>query len=191
VWLLSEWPRDEPGPTKYYLSSLPATTSLRTLVWFGKLRWRIERDYQELKGELGLDHFEGRTWNGFYHQLSDLAGLEMAERVPDEPGALFVVGAIESDQVEVRVEPEIGRSSLYHGDGAGLGAAPTLLSPTVGVEHRGAGREGLDVGLVDREHRDEAVRGRGQRVSALLLLAKVDARVRVPSALSKDLREPS
>lgn len=47
--------------------------------------------------------------------LSDLAGLEMAERVPDELGALFVVGAIESDQVEVRVEPEIGRSSLYHG----------------------------------------------------------------------------
>jgi hypothetical protein len=66
--------------------------------------------------------------------LSDLAGLEMAERVPDELGALFVVGAIESDQVEVRVEPEIGRSSLYHGDGAGLGAAPTLLSHTLGVE---------------------------------------------------------
>lgn len=67
VWLLSEWPRDESAPTKYYLSSLPATTPLRTLVRFGKLRWRIERDYQELKGELGLDHFEGRTWNGFHH----------------------------------------------------------------------------------------------------------------------------
>lgn len=70
VWLLSEWPRDEPAPTKYYLSSLPATTPLRTLVWFGKLRWRIERDYQELKGELGLDHFEGRTWNGFHHHVA-------------------------------------------------------------------------------------------------------------------------
>ena len=70
VWLLSEWPRDEPAPTKYYLSSLPATTSLRTLVRFGKLRWRIERDYQELKGELGLDHFEGRTWNGFHHHVA-------------------------------------------------------------------------------------------------------------------------
>ena len=69
VWLLSEWPRDESTPTKYYLSSLPATTSLRTLVRFGKLRWRIERDYQELKGELGLDHFEGRTWNGFHHHV--------------------------------------------------------------------------------------------------------------------------
>ena len=70
VWLLSEWPRDEPAPTKYYLSSLPATTSLRTLVQFGKLRWRIERDYQELKGELGLDHFEGRTWTGFHHHVA-------------------------------------------------------------------------------------------------------------------------
>lgn len=70
VWLLSEWPREEPAPTKYYLSSLPATTSLRTLVRVGKLRWRIERDYQELKGELGLDHFEGRTWNGFHHHVA-------------------------------------------------------------------------------------------------------------------------
>ncbi len=74
VWLLSEWPRHEPAPTKYYLSSLPATTSRRTLVRFGKLRWRIERDYQELKGELGLDHFEGRTWNGFHHHVALCAG---------------------------------------------------------------------------------------------------------------------
>jgi SRSO17 transposase len=70
VWLLSEWPRDAPEPTKYYLSSLPATTPLRMLVRFGKLRWRIERDYQELKGELGLDHFEGRTWTGFHHHVA-------------------------------------------------------------------------------------------------------------------------
>jgi SRSO17 transposase len=70
VWLLSEWPRSEPTPTKYYLSSLPATASLRSLVRFGKLRWRIERDYQEMKGELGLDHFEGRTWNGFHHHVA-------------------------------------------------------------------------------------------------------------------------
>ena len=70
MWLLSEWPRSEPTPTKYYLSSLPATASLRSLVRFGKLRWRIERDYQEMKGELGLDHFEGRTWNGFHHHVA-------------------------------------------------------------------------------------------------------------------------
>lgn len=70
VWLVSEWPRGETAPTKFYLSSLPGTTPLRTLVRFGKLRWRIERDYQELKGELGLDHFEGRTWTGFHHHVA-------------------------------------------------------------------------------------------------------------------------
>jgi SRSO17 transposase len=70
VWLLSEWPRGETTPTKFYVSSLPAMTPLRTLVRFGKLRWRIERDYQELKGELGLDHFEGRTWAGFHHHVA-------------------------------------------------------------------------------------------------------------------------
>jgi SRSO17 transposase len=70
LWLLSEWPRDETAPTKYYLSSLPITTPLRTLARLAKLRWRVERDYQELKGELGLDHFEGRTWNGFHHHVA-------------------------------------------------------------------------------------------------------------------------
>jgi SRSO17 transposase len=70
VWLVSEWPAGESAPTKFYLSSLPPPTSLRTLVRLGKLRWRIERDYQELKGELGLDHFEGRTWNGFHHHVA-------------------------------------------------------------------------------------------------------------------------
>ena len=70
VWLVSEWPRGETAPTKFYLSSLPGTTPLRTLVRLGKLRWRIERDYQELKGELGLDHFEGRTWAGFHHHVA-------------------------------------------------------------------------------------------------------------------------
>lgn len=69
-WLLIEWPPDEPEPTKYWLSTLPATTSLKKLVDQAKLRWRIERDYQELKGELGLDHYEGRGWRGFHHHAS-------------------------------------------------------------------------------------------------------------------------
>ena len=70
VWLLSEWPRGEATPSKCYLSSLPPKTPLRTLARLAKLRWRIERDYQELKGELGLDHFEGRTWTGFHHHVA-------------------------------------------------------------------------------------------------------------------------
>jgi len=66
-WLLIEWPQGEAEPTKYWLSTLPEDTPLATLVDIAKLRWRIERDYQELKSELGLAHFEGRGWRGFHH----------------------------------------------------------------------------------------------------------------------------
>jgi SRSO17 transposase len=69
-WLLVEWPRQEEAPTKYYLCSLPEDTPLKKLVRLCKLRWRVERDYQEMKGELGLDHFEGRTWRGFHHHAT-------------------------------------------------------------------------------------------------------------------------
>ena len=66
-WLLVEWPRGEPTPTKYRLSTVPETVSIEDLVRLEKLRGRIERDYQELKDELGLDHYEGRGWRGFHH----------------------------------------------------------------------------------------------------------------------------
>jgi SRSO17 transposase len=69
-WLLIEWPATEKEPTKYWLSNLPATISLRKLVAIAKLRWRIERDYEELKQELGLGHFEGRNWRGFHHHAT-------------------------------------------------------------------------------------------------------------------------
>ena len=62
-----EWPRGESAPTKYWLATLPMRLPLAELVRLAKLRWRIERDYQELKDELGLDHFEGRGWRGFHH----------------------------------------------------------------------------------------------------------------------------
>ena len=65
-----EWPKGEAEPTKYWLSSLPADMPLRDLVDLAKLRWRIERDYQELKQELGLGHYEGRGWRGFHHHAS-------------------------------------------------------------------------------------------------------------------------
>lgn len=68
-WLLIEWPEDEKEPTKYWFSSLPAETPIAQLVRVAKLRWRIERDYQEMKGELGMDHYEGRGWRGFHHHL--------------------------------------------------------------------------------------------------------------------------
>ncbi len=69
-WLLCEWPDGENAPTKFYFSSLPATTSLKALVRAARLRWRVERDYQELKQEIGLDHFEGRMWRGFHHHAA-------------------------------------------------------------------------------------------------------------------------
>jgi SRSO17 transposase len=69
-WLLIQWPATEKEPTKYWLSNLPASISLRKLVAITKLRWRIERDYEELKQELGLGHFEGRNWRGFHHHAT-------------------------------------------------------------------------------------------------------------------------
>ena len=69
-WLVIEWPADEPEPTKHFLSSEPESTTLADLVSTIKIRWRIERDYQELKGEFGLNHYEGRGWQGFHHHAS-------------------------------------------------------------------------------------------------------------------------
>jgi SRSO17 transposase len=65
--LLIEWPQSEAEPTKYWLSTLPAETPFRRLVDIVKMRWRIERDYQDLKQEIGLGHYEGRGWRGFHH----------------------------------------------------------------------------------------------------------------------------
>ena len=69
-WLLIEWPKGEKEPTKYWLSTLPQDIAFERLVDLAKLRWRIERDYQELKQELGLGHFEGRGWRGFHHHAT-------------------------------------------------------------------------------------------------------------------------
>ncbi len=69
-WLLVEWPEGEVEPTKYWLSTLPADTTRADLVDQAKLRWRIERDYQELKQEIGLGHYEGRGWRGFHHHAT-------------------------------------------------------------------------------------------------------------------------
>jgi SRSO17 transposase len=69
-WLLIEWPEGEKEPTKYWLSTLPEDIVFAALVDIAKLRWRIERDYQELKQEVGLGHFEGRGWRGFHHHAT-------------------------------------------------------------------------------------------------------------------------
>jgi SRSO17 transposase len=70
VWLLVEWPRGEKEPTKYFLCDLPEHCPLRRLVRIVKARWKIEQDYQQLKEELGLDHYEGRSWAGWHHHVT-------------------------------------------------------------------------------------------------------------------------
>ena len=69
-WLLIEWPENTDEPTDYWLSTLPENTPISELVRLGKIRWRIEHDYRELKHGLGLDHFEGRTWLGWHHHVT-------------------------------------------------------------------------------------------------------------------------
>ncbi|CAM4106967.1 Transposase IS701-like DDE domain-containing protein [Vreelandella rituensis] len=83
-WLLIEWPQGADEPSHYWLSNQPEQTSLKTLVSTAKARWRIERDYQELKQEFGLDHYEGRNWRGFHHHASlciAAYGFLVAERL--------------------------------------------------------------------------------------------------------------
>jgi SRSO17 transposase len=89
-WLLIEWPKGEAEPSKYWLSTLPATTKLKDLVATTKQRWIIERDYQELKQELGLGHYEGRGWRGFHHHATlciAAYGFLVAERNRFSPSA--------------------------------------------------------------------------------------------------------
>ena len=89
-WLLIEWPQGEAEPTKYWLSTMPVNTTLKALVRMAKHRWIIERDYQELKQELGLGHFEGRNWRGFHHHATlciAAYGFLVAERTRFSPSA--------------------------------------------------------------------------------------------------------
>lgn len=70
LWLVMEWPEGEPAPTKFILTTLPRRMSKKQIVRIIKERWRTERAYEELKGELGLDHFEGRSFPGWHHHVS-------------------------------------------------------------------------------------------------------------------------
>jgi len=69
-WLIVEWPKRRNAPTDYWLSNLPADSEPERLARLARLRWKIELDYKQLKGELGLDHYEGRSWLGWYHHTA-------------------------------------------------------------------------------------------------------------------------
>ena len=70
IWLLVEWPETTAEPTRDFFCDLPADYGLRRLVQVAKARWKIEQDYQQLKEELGLDHYEGRSWSGWHHHVT-------------------------------------------------------------------------------------------------------------------------
>ncbi len=89
-WLLIEWPEAEAEPIGFWLSTLPVKTSLKQLVATSKMRWLIERDYEELKQEVGLGHYEGRSWRGFHHHATlciAAYGFLVAERNRFSPSA--------------------------------------------------------------------------------------------------------
>ena len=108
-----EWPRPDAAPIKYWLSTLPSTATRAELVQLAMLRWRIERDYQELKDELGLDHFEGRGWRGFHHHASlciaayaFLAAERLAHFPPEPPSSAPLVYPKVSRRGALLVRPE-------------------------------------------------------------------------------------
>lgn len=89
-WLLIEWPQRAAEPAKYWLSTMPDSTKLKDLAGIAKQRWIIERDYEELKQELGLGHYEGRGWRGFHHHATlciAAYGFLVAERSRFSPSA--------------------------------------------------------------------------------------------------------
>jgi SRSO17 transposase len=101
-WLLIEWPQGDAEPTKYWLSTLSPKTKIKELVAIAKHRWIIERDYEELKQELGLGHFEGRGWRGFHHHATlciAAYGFLVAERSRFSP-------SVRAGRLELRA-PEI------------------------------------------------------------------------------------
>lgn len=117
-WLLIEWPQGEPEPTKYWISTLPPTMKLKALIKMAKHRWIIERDYEELKQELGLGHFEGRNWRGFHHHATlciAAYGFLVAERNRFSPSAraghLGFVAPGPAPDFRPRGSPRTGRAA--------------------------------------------------------------------------------
>jgi SRSO17 transposase len=107
-WLLIEWPDGDTEPAKYWFSNLPRRTALKRLVRVAKARWWIERDYQDLKQELGLGHYEGRNWRGFHHHASlciAAYGFLIAERCLFPPQQRFIRRRIEAPALPAGFQP--------------------------------------------------------------------------------------
>ena len=146
-WLLIEWPEGEKEPTKYWFSTLPEEIGFERLVELAKLRWRIERDYQELKQELGLGHFEGRGWRGFHHHATlciAAYGFLVAERVRIPPSGWAT--------------PKLTAISLPRGDRPRSASDPTgaaraeLNRHRAQEAHRGPGPESRAMSVLRNPH---------------------------------------
>jgi len=112
-WLIIEWPEDEAAPTKYWLSTLPPDIAFDKLIDAVKMRWRIERDYQDLKQEVGLGHYEGRSWRGFHHHATlciAAYGFLISERETIPPSGSAIARSLEKLAVSKDYQPR-GSSS--------------------------------------------------------------------------------
>ena len=107
-WFMVEWPEDQDAPAKYWFSTLPADTPLNQLVANAKRRWRIERDYQELKQEIGLGHYEGRGWRGFHHHATlciAAYGFLISERSAFPPSTKRRATLLKTDRLPEGIRP--------------------------------------------------------------------------------------
>ena len=131
-WLLIEWPDDENAPTKFWFSTLDKTVTFAHLVRTTKQRWRIERDYLELKQEIGLGHFEGRSWRGFHHHATlciAAYGFLISERAAFSPSAACKAGYFEVPalpELPIRTERHILDSLATLRRELAVGLAATL-----------------------------------------------------------------
>lgn len=150
-WLLMEWRDGEPHPAHFYLLTLPPQTPRKELVRVVKERWRTERAYEDLKGELGLDHFEGRRFSGWHHHVS-VALACYAFITAEKVGAFFPSAERENEARPHQVQagealPEI----VHHGEAVGCSCAHVVaasmpdLPPGTWAAHNVTAPEQIDV----------------------------------------------
>ncbi len=150
-WLLIEWPQGEEAPTKYWLSTLAPDITFQQLVDLAKLRWRIERDYQELKQEVGLGHYEGRGWRGLHHHATlciAAYGFLICERQTIPPSGPAIATVV----------PELAVPDGYRPRGAAVAARTAhaeLDRHHAPAPDRRAGRYTAEMPVLRRTHRPQ------------------------------------
>ncbi len=148
-WLLIEWPLEDGEGMKFWFSTLPAETSIKRLVYVAKLRWLIERDYQELKQEVGLGDYEGRSWRGFHHHgaLCIAAyGFLIAEKAALPPSAPETAWLVKTPELPHDYRPRGGA------DPNRTSCAP-LNRNTTRQDCPGAGEKPAPMSMLQQDHK--------------------------------------